>query len=156
MVHNTLQANKGSSRVTSSKEPACQWKRLRDVGSVPGLGRFPEEGHVNPLQYSCLENPMDRGVWWAMVHRVAKSQTRLKWLSTYTQANKWQIQNWDSSLQIFRAKLIFPPCLFFFFPAPWALWDLSSPVTKDQTQALAVKALSPNHWTTRQFPKLLF
>ena len=46
-----------------------------DVGSIPGSGRSPEEGNDNPLQYSCLENPMDRGAWWAAVHGVAKSQT---------------------------------------------------------------------------------
>ena len=51
---------------------------LRDEGSIPGLGRSPGEGHGNPIQYSCLENPMDRIVWWAMVHRVAKSWTELK------------------------------------------------------------------------------
>ena len=49
-----------------------------DAGSVPGLGRSPGGGHGNPLQYSCLENPMDIGAWWATVHRVAKKQTRLK------------------------------------------------------------------------------
>ena len=48
-----------------------------DMGSIPGLGRAPGEGNGNPLQYSCLENPMDRGAWWAAVHRVAKSQTQL-------------------------------------------------------------------------------
>ena len=46
-----------------------------DLGSIPGSGRSPGEGNGNPLQYSCLENSMDRGVWWATVHRVAKSQT---------------------------------------------------------------------------------
>ena len=46
---------------------------IRDVGSVPGLGRSPGEGHGNPLQYSCLEKPMDRGAWQAMVHRFAES-----------------------------------------------------------------------------------
>ena len=51
---------------------------IRDVGSTPGLGRSPGRGHGNPLQYSCLENPIDRGAWWAAVHRVAKSQTQLK------------------------------------------------------------------------------
>ena len=55
---------------------------IRDVGSIPGLGRSPGAGHGNPLQYSCLENPMDRGAWRATVHRVAKSRTRLKRLST--------------------------------------------------------------------------
>ena len=53
---------------------------VRDMGLIPGSGRSPGEGNGNPLQYSCLENPMDRGSWWATVHRVAKSQTRLKLL----------------------------------------------------------------------------
>ena len=48
-----------------------------DPGSVPGLGRFPGEGIGNPLQYSCLENPMDRGTWWATVRGVTKSWTRV-------------------------------------------------------------------------------
>ena len=48
---------------------------IRDLGSIPGSGRFPGGGHGNPLQYSCLKNPMDRGAWWAMVHSVTKSQT---------------------------------------------------------------------------------
>ena len=49
----------------------------RDLGSIPGLGRSPREGNGNPLPYSCLENPMDGGAWWATVHGVSKSQTRL-------------------------------------------------------------------------------
>ena len=48
-----------------------------DLGSIPGSGRSPGEGNGNPLQYSCLENPMDREAWWATVHGVAKSRTRL-------------------------------------------------------------------------------
>ena len=48
-----------------------------DPGSIPGSGRFPGEGNGTPLQYSCLENPMDGGAWWATVHGVAKSLTRL-------------------------------------------------------------------------------
>jgi len=47
----------------------------KDAGLIPGWGRDPGRGHGSPLQYSCLENPMDRGAWWAIVHRVAKSQT---------------------------------------------------------------------------------
>ena len=46
---------------------------IRDVGLIPGLGRSPGGRHGNPLQYSCLENPMDRGAWWAAVHRIAES-----------------------------------------------------------------------------------
>ena len=49
----------------------------RDAGSIPGLGGFPGGGHDNPFQYSCLENPMDRGAWWAIVCRVAQSWTQL-------------------------------------------------------------------------------
>ena len=57
---------------------------IRDEGSIPGLGRSPGEGNGNPLQYSCLENPMDRGTWRATVHRVSQSQTRLKQLGMHT------------------------------------------------------------------------
>ena len=56
------------------KESACS---AGDPSSIPGSGRFPRKRNDNPLQYSCLENPMDRGVWWATVHAVAKSQTCL-------------------------------------------------------------------------------
>ena len=56
----------------------------RNVGLILGLGRFPRERNGNPLQYSCPGNPMDRGAWRATVDRVAKSQTRLKQLSTHT------------------------------------------------------------------------
>ena len=48
---------------------------IRDLGSILGLGRSPRGGHGNPLQYSCLENPTDRGTWQATIHRVPKSQT---------------------------------------------------------------------------------
>ena len=51
---------------------------VRDTGSIPGLGKSPGGGHGNPLQFSCLGNPMDKGAWQATAHRVAKSQTQLK------------------------------------------------------------------------------
>ena len=76
--------NKGFSGGTSDKEPPANTGDIRDIGSVLGSGRFPGRGHGNALQYSCLENPMDRGAWQTMVHRVAKSQTRLKQLSMHT------------------------------------------------------------------------
>ena len=57
---------------------------IRDQGSTPKSGRYPGGGPGNPLQDSCLESPMDRGAWWATVHRVAKNQTRLKQPSTHT------------------------------------------------------------------------
>ena len=61
---------------------------LRDLDSVPGSGRSPGGGHGNPLQYSCLENPMDRGTWRATVHKVAKSRTQLKRLSMHISGEK--------------------------------------------------------------------
>ena len=66
---------------TSGKEPPASFGYIRDVGSIPGLGRSSGGGHGNALQYSCLENPMDRGTWQAIVHRVAESWTSLKQLS---------------------------------------------------------------------------
>ena len=59
---------------SDSKESACN---VEDLGLIPGLGRSLEEGNGNPIQYSCLDNPVDRRSWHAAVHRVAKSQTRL-------------------------------------------------------------------------------
>ena len=57
---------------SNSKEYSCS---VGDPGSIPGWGRFPGEGNGHPLQYSCLENSMDRGAWWATVHWVTKHQT---------------------------------------------------------------------------------
>ena len=57
---------------SDGKESACH---AGDLGSNPGLGRSPGEGNSHPLQYSCLDNSMDRGVWWATVHWVAESDT---------------------------------------------------------------------------------
>ena len=64
---------------SDGEESACN---AGDQGSIPGSGRSPGEGNGNALQYSCLENSMDRGAWRATVHGVAKSWTRLKTLST--------------------------------------------------------------------------
>ena len=57
------------------KNPPANAGDVRDADSIPGSGRSPGGGHGNPLRYSCLENPMDRGAWWAIIHGVAKSQT---------------------------------------------------------------------------------
>ena len=58
------------------KNPHANAEDIRDVGWIPGSGRSPGEGHGNPLQYSCLENLMDRGAWPAVIHKVVKSRTR--------------------------------------------------------------------------------
>ena len=66
------------------KEVPAKAGDIRDVGFIPGSGRSPGGGQGNRLQYSCLENPMDRGVWRATAHGVTKSRTRLKPLSMHT------------------------------------------------------------------------
>ena len=63
------------------KNPPANAGDIKDAGSIPGKGRAPGRGHSNPLQYSCLKNSMDGGMWRATVHRVAKSQTQLKQIS---------------------------------------------------------------------------
>ena len=70
----SCKASEGFPGGSEVKAPACN---AGDLGSIPGSGRFPGEGNGNPLQYSCLENPMDRGAWWATVHGVPKSWTQL-------------------------------------------------------------------------------
>ena len=75
LIHNTyITIHPNLPGGSDGKGSACN---AGDLGSVPGLGRSPGEGNGNPFQYSCLENPMDRGTWWATVHGVTKSRTRL-------------------------------------------------------------------------------
>ena len=73
-LNNGFPGNSAVKNLSANAEEPC---------SIPGLGKSPGEGNGNPLQYSCLGNPMDRGTWWATVHLVAKSQTRLTWLLTW-------------------------------------------------------------------------
>ena len=75
---------------SEGKMSACN---AGDLGLIPGLGRSPGEGNGNPLQYSCLENPMDRGAWQATVHGVSKSRTRL---SNFTSLHLYLIINFYS------------------------------------------------------------
>ena len=63
---------------SAGKESACSVGNTGDSGSIPGSGRSPGGGNGNPLQYSCLENPMDRGAWWAAIQRFAKSWALLR------------------------------------------------------------------------------
>ena len=90
---------------TSGKEPSCQCRvDLRDVGLIPGSGRSPGGGHGNLLQYSGLENLMDRGAWWAEVYAVTQSRARLKQLSMHThrtnfEHNTWYLMNMLNTIQ---------------------------------------------------------
>ena len=72
---NPLPGGWGFPNVLVVKNPPANAGEIRDVGFIPGLERFPGGGHGNPLQYSCLENPLDRGAWWATVHGVMESDT---------------------------------------------------------------------------------
>ena len=72
------------------KNPPADAGDARDMGLIPGLARSPGEGNGNPLQCSCLEDPMDGGAWWAAVYGVAQSQTRLKQLSSSSNSAKYK------------------------------------------------------------------
>ena len=72
-----LSSSSVSQVVLVGKDPPAEAGEAGDSGSLPALGSSPGEGHGNPLQYSCMENTMDRGTWQATINRVAKSQTRL-------------------------------------------------------------------------------
>ena len=73
------------------KNPPANAGYVGDTGSIPGSGRSPGGGPGNPLQYSCLENPMDRGAWWATVHGVPQSWTCPKRLSMHTHLKLTQL-----------------------------------------------------------------
>ena len=83
-----------------------------DLGSIPGSGRSPGEGNDNPLQYSCLENPMDRGAWGATVHRVAKSQTRLSTAQHSTFYN-WCFESVQNSINKLPVTIILKKAAYF-------------------------------------------
>ena len=85
---NQFELFSGASQVVLMiKNPPANAGDLRDTGSIPGSGRSPGGGNSNPLQCSCLENPMDRGAWRATVLRIANNQTWLKGLSTSTRGH---------------------------------------------------------------------
>ena len=79
LFYKTLRHDTGLPQWLSGKESTCN---AEDTGSIPGSGRSPGGGHGNPVHGERMENSIDREAWWATVHRVAKSQTQLKWLST--------------------------------------------------------------------------
>ena len=82
-----------------AKNPPAKAGDVRDTGSILRLGRSPGERNGYPLQYSYLENPTDRGAWWATVHRVAKNRTQMKWLSMHSQVIPW-FSNTSAPLQV--------------------------------------------------------
>ena len=87
----------GFAGVSDVKEYACN---AGDPGLIAGLGRSPREGNGNPLQYSCQENSMDKGAWWATVHGVVQSLTRLKLLSWRRLLSRQALKNSETTLNL--------------------------------------------------------
>ena len=85
---------------TSGKNPPANSGDIREAGSVPGLRRSPGGRHGNTVQYSCLENPVDREVWWATIHGVAKSWTRLSTQKQQHIPREWQVEKEPADLTI--------------------------------------------------------
>ena len=128
---------------SDGKESAC---KVEDPGSIPALGRSPGEGNGNPLQYSCLENPMDREAWQAPIHGVAKSQT---WLSDFTFTFN-QIQMWELDHKEAWAPENWSFCFFVFFLIdPFELWCwkrlVRVPWTARRSNQSILKEISPEY-----------
>ena len=121
------------------------------MGLISGLGRSPGGGNGNPLQYSWLENPLDRGAWRATVHEVTKSRTQLN-----TRACTFHVYNGYPTKYILNIKRLEKSLLNermrkkknenFYCVTFLSFFDLTSRL------ATAVKVLSPNHWTAKGFP----
>ena len=86
-IYKKLYSVYGLPRWLSGKDSTCNAGATGDAGLIPGLGRSPGGGHGNPLQYPCLENPVNKRAWWATVQRLSKSWTQLMQLSMYTRTD---------------------------------------------------------------------
>ena len=107
------------------KNPPANAGDARDEGSIPGSGRSPGGGNGNPLQYSCLENPMDRGAWWATVHGVSKSQTERACTQTQEKPSK-QSRSCPPPFLKYLDCSIFLIFIFIYLAAPGlsrSMWD---------------------------------
>ena len=130
---------------SDDKESACN---AEDPGSIPGLGRSPGEGNDSPLQYSCLENPMDRGAWRATVHGVPKSRTPLSdyHIQTYTRTEGADLKfsfikttKWRPS---FYPAILIPP---FLFPTLLFKWSPNR-VTHPHVNLQGLQSCSTSSW----------
>ena len=104
------------------KNLAANARDIRDAGSIPGSGRSPGGGNGNPFQYSCLGNPTDRGAWQATALGAAKSQTRLKQLSTHVLRQKGGSKDERDLLRLTNGKRDVP-CVGLFHWGTWRTWD---------------------------------
>ena len=169
MLKTLLSFHAGFPSGSDAKASVCN---AGDPGLIPGLGRAPGEGDGSPLQYSCLENPMDRGTRNATVHGVAKSRARLRdftfvYYSPHSQTCRHRGLPYSQQTCIYclmqmslykaisnnrkRRKKLTPLELFFFFLALLSCGILV-PWPGIKPEPLAVEAWSPNHWTAREFP----
>ena len=108
-----------------------------DESSIPGLGRSPGGGHGHPLQYSCLEDPTDRGAWWATVHRVTKSRTQLKQLSIEQDSTAHPFMDKSYYMSSLRDIKFYQFCAFYLFGPCFSLWwelSLGSWVWEEEPQ----------------------
>jgi len=122
----------------SGKDSTCNAEDVGDMGSIPGSGRSPGGGHGNPLQDSCLENPMDAGSWRATVHRVAKSGTRLKRLSMHTYSQQAVKLGFDQICLLQVYCCLHSPLT----PSP-GLGKIASPFNKEGSPGISLCSLSP-------------
>ena len=172
--YHLLYLNQGFPHSSVSKESACS--AGGDPGSIPGLGRSSGEGNGNPFQYSCLENPMDRGAWRATVHGVARVRRNLVTKPPQPKSFPpfihrlcipvWNLLSyilWVISTSVDHQTIhsshissaLLPLAFFFFFLLPSSacrILVLQPGIGPGRPSA--VKALSLNHWTTRKFPGL--
>ena len=142
MIYDTLISD-ASHMALVIKNPPASAGDVRDMGSFPGLGRSPGEGHGSPLQYSCLENIRDRGGWQVTVHIVTNSWAQLKQLNTHTQflmlessvnhtteflflIGSWSIT--ESKILCYFLTLFF--LLLFLFFLGWSCWYTSTYMVK--------------------------
>ena len=100
------------------KESACNAGDTREASSIPGLGRCPGEGNSNPLQYSCLENPRDRGAWRAIVHGATKSWTQLSKWTQHNNKTTCVMSDTAWGTETLTNALLFGPAQFLWTPVP--------------------------------------
>ena len=119
---------------TIVKNPPANVGDTRDAGSIPGSGRSPGVGNGNPLQYSCLESPMDRGTWWAAVHGVAKSQTRLSAQHRAARGTRWGLLGSGEAWR---------PVSVSVHPCAWGLGLSACPSAEPPSMRLKARPVSP-------------
>ena len=110
---------------SEGKASACN---AGDCSSIPGSGRSPGQGNGNPLRYSCLENPTDRGAWWATVHGVTKSQTRLSDFTSQPYLGS-AINGLKFWIKVYKEKFLLKKKYFKYYPNIWKVKAILAGIT---------------------------